>query len=183
MHLVDDIHFIFSFRRTIRHLFPNLTDIVNTIVRSSIYLDHIHRSTGTDCFTAVAHTTGASIYRMLTVYRLCKYLRNRCLTGPPRSTKEIRMSDSVCFYLILQCLADMILPFYILKFPRAKFSIQSSIRHLQLPFFLFVYLSPKLIPVSFASLMILESGSTIFNFPATSDSGTFTVSPFFIPTM
>lgn len=38
--------------------------------------------------------------------------------------------------------------------------------------------SPKLMPSSFASFTMEESGSTIFSFPATSSRGTFTISRF-----
>ena len=43
--------------------------------------------------------------------------------------------------------------------------------------------SPKLIPIVLASLIIWHFGSTYFNFPATSDNGTFFVSSSTIPTI
>ncbi len=42
------------------------------------------------------------------------------------------------------------------------------------------YSSPKEMPSSFASLMMPASGSTVFRWPATSDSGTLTISLFFL---
>ena len=41
------------------------------------------------------------------------------------------------------------------------------------------YSSPKLIPIRFASLIMEQSESTVFNFPATSDNGTLVISLFF----
>ena len=41
MNLVDDVYTIFSFRRRVLDLFPDLTDILNAVVGRSIDLYHI----------------------------------------------------------------------------------------------------------------------------------------------
>ena len=123
MHLVNNVYFILTFCRSICHFLPDLTDIINTIVRCSIDLDHIHRSTGGDRFTHLTLSARTSIYRVLTVYCLCKYFRNRCLSGSSRSAKQIRMSDPVRLNLVLKRCNNMILSFYIFEFRRTELSV------------------------------------------------------------
>ena len=100
MNLIDNVDFVFSFRRTVFHLLTDLADIIHTIIRCRIDLDHIHGVARCDRPAGRTLSTWAAVYGMLTVDRLCKYLRNGCLTGSPGSTKQIRMSDPVCFDLI-----------------------------------------------------------------------------------
>ena len=43
MHLVYDVDLIPALRRAVRHLLPDLPDVIHTIVGSSVNLNHIHR--------------------------------------------------------------------------------------------------------------------------------------------
>ena len=100
MHLVYDIDFIFSFGRPVLHFFPDLADVIHTIVGCRVNLDHIHGTSSCDCTTAWAFPAGTAIHRMFAVDRLCKDLGDCCLTCSPGSTKQIGMSDAVCLDLI-----------------------------------------------------------------------------------
>ena len=127
MHLIDDIHLISSLRRTVGYLFPDLTDIVHTVVGSRIDLNDVHGSTGCNIFAHGTFPAGTSVYRMLAIDCLCKNLRYCCLSGSSCATEQICMSDPVRLYLILQRCDNMILSFYVFKFRRTKFTIQGSI--------------------------------------------------------
>ena len=127
MHFIDDIHLISSLCRTVGYLFPDLTDIVYTVVGSRIDFNDVHGNTGCNIFTHGTFPAGTSVYRMFTVDCFCKNLRYSSLSGSSCATKQICMSNSICLYLILQCCDNMILSFYIFKFRRTEFTIQGSI--------------------------------------------------------
>ena len=100
MHLVDNINLILALRWRIRHFFPNLTDIVNTVVGCRINLDHIHGSLLID---RTAHSTfiaGTAIDRMFAIHCLGKNLGNGSLTGSSCTAKQIGMPDTIHLYLI-----------------------------------------------------------------------------------
>ena len=100
MYFINNINLIFSFCRTVRHLFPNLTDIINAVIRRRVNLNHIH-STCRDRLTHLALTARTAVNRMLTVYRFRKYFRNRCFSRTSCTAEKICMSDTVCLNLIL----------------------------------------------------------------------------------
>ena len=54
MNLVDDVYTIFSFRRWVLDLFPDLTDIFDAVVGCGIDLHYIPGCSGPDLFTARA---------------------------------------------------------------------------------------------------------------------------------
>ena len=132
MNLVNDINLIFSFRRGIGYFVHDLTDIVHTIVGSSIDLDHIHAGTGCDSATGRAVTAGASFYRMFAVDTSCKNFRNSGLTRSSCTTEQISMSYALCLYLIFQSGDDRILSLHIFKTCRPEFPVQGCIRHVYL---------------------------------------------------
>ena len=123
MHLIDDIHLILSFRRRKRNLIHDLSDIIHAVVGRCIDLDHIHARAGCDRPAHPAGSAWITILRILAVYGFCKDFCNRCFTGTARSAKQIGMSDSVRFYLILQCCYNMLLPFDICKVVRTELSV------------------------------------------------------------
>ena len=100
MNLIDNVDFVFAFRRTVFHLLTDLADVIHTVIRCGIDLDHIHGVARCNRLAGRALSTRAAVYRMLTVDRLCKYLCDGRLTGSPGSTKQIRMPDPVCFDLV-----------------------------------------------------------------------------------
>ena len=101
MHLVNDIDLISSLCGPVRDLFPDLADIVYTVVGCGVDLDHVH---GSSCRDGPAHLTlpaRTPIDRMLTVHCLRKYLRHGRLSRSPCSAEQISMPDTVCPDLIL----------------------------------------------------------------------------------
>ena len=123
MNLINNIYFIFTFCRAVRNLFSDLTYIIHTIVGCSIDLDHIHCSSCLDCLAHGTFITGAAIYGMLTVDCLRQNFGYCCFTGSSGTAEQIGMSDSVRFYLILQCCYNMLLPFDIRKVVRTELSV------------------------------------------------------------
>ena len=64
MNLVDDVYTIFSFRRWVLDLFPDLTDIFDAVVGCGIDLHYIQGCSGQDLFTARTFPAGTSVHRM-----------------------------------------------------------------------------------------------------------------------
>ena len=62
MNLVDDVYTIFSFRRWVLDLFPDLTDIFDAVVGCGIDLHYIQGCSGQDLFTARTFTARARIF-------------------------------------------------------------------------------------------------------------------------
>ena len=123
MNLINNIYFISSFCRRILHFIDYFSDVVYTVVRCRIHLDDIHRCLTTYLFTHLTFAAWTSIYRMLTIYRFCQYLCYCRFTCTSRTTKQIRMSDTVSSYLIFQCRYYMFLSLYLVKFTGTKFSV------------------------------------------------------------
>ena len=69
MNLIDNIYFITSLNRGILYLFPDIPDILHTVIRSRIDFEYIKRTLCVNCLTGRTGITGISIDRMLTVYR------------------------------------------------------------------------------------------------------------------
>jgi len=136
MHLIDDIYFVPSLCRAIRNLFPNLSNIIHTVIGGSIDLDHIHGSTRLNGFAHLTFITRTSIHRMLTVDCFCQDLGYRCFTGTPCSAKKICMSDTVCVNLIGKRGHNVILPFDVFKIIGPELSVQGSITHEYTPLLL-----------------------------------------------
>ena len=100
MHLIDDIHLVFSLCRTVGNLLPDLTDVVDTVVGCRIDLDHVHGCSRLDRFTGRTFVTGTSIHRLLTVDRFRKDLCHGRLTGSTGSTEQKCVTDTVRTNLI-----------------------------------------------------------------------------------
>ena len=61
MHFVDDIHPHFHLRRRIDRIIPEVTDIVNTVVRGGVDLQHIHTGARIDGLTGLADIAGIAV--------------------------------------------------------------------------------------------------------------------------
>ncbi len=101
MHLVDDIYFIFSFRRTVltssrisRMLSTPLFDAASI---SITFMELPARSHG-----RLRTPTRTSVYRMFAVDCFCKYLGNRRLTGSPCSAEQSMHVRYGLLHLILK---------------------------------------------------------------------------------
>ena len=101
MNLVDDVYTIFSFRRWVLDLFPDLTDIFDAVVGCGIDLHYIQGCSGQDLFTARTFPAGTSVHRMFAVHRPGQDLRHRCLTCSAGSAEQICVADSAGADLIL----------------------------------------------------------------------------------
>ena len=129
MHLVDNVDLVPSLCRAVRHLLTDFSDIIDTVVGRCVDLDHIHGSTCCNRSARLTFPAGTSVHRMFAVHGFRKYLRHRCFPGSSGSAEKIRMSDTVCLDLVLQCCNDMVLPFHIRKLGRAELSVKCRIRH------------------------------------------------------
>ena len=100
MHLIDDIHLISSLRRTVGYLFPDLTDIVHTVVGSRIHLHHVQNAAVIDALADLTLAAGVSIDRMQAVDCLCKDLGAGGFAGAADAGKQVGMAHTVCRDLV-----------------------------------------------------------------------------------
>ncbi len=105
MHLIDDIYFIFTFCRAVSTS-SRISRILSTPLLDAASISITFIEFLPDRLAHRHILTWASVYRMLTVDCLCKYLCNRCLTGSSRSAEQICMSDTVRIDLIFQALSQ-----------------------------------------------------------------------------
>ena len=129
MHLIDDVHFKFSFRRGIRDLIHDFTDVVHAIVGSRVNFYHIHAGTGSDCAAGRAFSAGTSIHRMFAVDTSGKQLCNGSFSRSSCAAEQICMTDTVRLNLILQSCHDRVLSFHFFKTGRTESSVHRCIRH------------------------------------------------------
>ena len=100
MHLINDIHLVFSLCGTVGNLLPDLTDVVDTVVGCRIDLDHIHGCSRLYRPTGRALVTWTAVHRLLTVDRFCKNLCHGRFTGSTGSTEQKCVTDTVRTNLI-----------------------------------------------------------------------------------
>ena len=127
MDLIDDIDLVASFCRPVSYFFPDFPDIVHTVIRGRVDLDHVHRVPCRNRPAGRALSAGAAVHRVLTVHGLGKDFCHRGLSGPPGPAEQICMSDPPGGYLIFQGLDNGILAFHIFKLTGAKFPVQCHI--------------------------------------------------------
>ena len=116
MHLIDDIHTIFTYLWRYSHLFYQITYIIHRIIRCSIQFMYIKRTLLIEClarFTFITCLTRSCWVQ--TVYRLRKYTSTCCLTHASRTTKQICMCQMVISYCILQRCRQRCLTYHRLK--------------------------------------------------------------------
>ena len=87
MHLINNVNLEAAFRWTIRHFLTDLSNIIHTIVRCRINLNHIHRCTGCNRLAHRTLSAWTSIHRMFTIHRLGKYLCHSRLSCSTSSAK------------------------------------------------------------------------------------------------
>ena len=159
MHLVNDIHFVFTFCRTVSYFLTDLTDIIHPVVGSGINLDHIHRCACLNGFAHLAFVARTSVNRMFTVHSLRQNLCHCGLTGTTRTAEKIRVSDTIGIDLVRQRRYNMVLPFDICKIIGPEFSVQGSIAHEYTPLLsLQEFIFYKLI----LSVSVTEADSDLF---------------------
>ena len=123
MHLVDNIHLIFSLRRRILHFFDQRTDIFYTIVGSRIHLNDIHRCLFLNSLTHCALSARAIRSRIFTVYCLCKNLRHSSFSRTSGAAEKVCVADTLALQFITKGLDNVVLPLYIGKILRPIFTI------------------------------------------------------------
>ena len=89
MNLVYNVYLIASLGRAICDFFPDLPDIIHAVIGGSVNFHNIHGSSCIDCPAGGAFITGASVYRMFTVYCFCQYLGNGRLAGSSCAAEKI----------------------------------------------------------------------------------------------
>ena len=133
VHLVDNVHLVFSFGGGVSHLLDNVPDIGDAVVGSGVNLYYIHGRALGDPAAGFTLSAGTAVHGMLAVDGSCKNFRHRRLSRSPGSGKKVGMSDPVRPDLIFQCGNNMILPLDILKLSGAEFSVKCRIGHLFTP--------------------------------------------------
>ena len=123
MYLVYDINLVLCICRGIFHLFYDFTHVVYTVVSSGIYLYYIKSPSLSYLLTGITDSTRASVYCILTVYSLGKYLSHTGLTRSPGSREHISMPDFVVLNLVFKHSHHLVLSLYLIKSLWSEFSI------------------------------------------------------------
>ena len=92
MDLIDDIDPVSPFCRRILDLFPDIPDILHTVVGGRIDLNHVHGRAPGDRLADRADIAGAPIHWLLTVHRFSKDLRDAGLTGASCAAEQVGMA-------------------------------------------------------------------------------------------
>ena len=113
MDLVNDIDLVLADRGQIRHLVPQVADVVNAVVGGSVHLDDVHDSAGVDTLADLTFAAGVRAGGIQTVDRLGEDLGAGRFAGAAGAGEQIRMADAARCNLVLQgcddgCLADNI---------------------------------------------------------------------------
>ena len=127
MHLVNDVHTLFDGNGGEHGLLTKLTDIVNTVVGSGIYLNDIKNAAVLDAGTGRAFAAWITVFGMLAVQGLGK---NLCTGGLARSScsdEQVRMGQPAGNYLVFQSFGNVLLTNDSVKGLRPPFPIQSLI--------------------------------------------------------
>ena len=127
MNLVDDVNPVFSLCRRVLDLFPDLPDIFHAVVGSGVDLHHVQGSAFQNRPAGRTLIARTPVLWMFTVDSPCKDFRDTGLTCSAGAAEQVSMSDSLGYYLILQCLYNMVLAFYAVKGDRPPFPVQCHI--------------------------------------------------------
>ena len=128
VHFIDDIDFVFSQQRRIRHLLDDLSDIVDAVVAGGVKFDDVRMISLQICQTVLAGIAGLFL-KILAVDRFRKELCDRSLTGSSWSGKKIRMGDPVLFDRIQKRFYDVLLSDDLREFRRSVCPVQYLICH------------------------------------------------------
>ena len=133
MHLIDDIDTIFQLSRRIDHGIADIADIVNAVVACRVHFDNIGAVAAV--YTAAGGTLTAriAVHGRKAVCRFCYYLGTGGFSRASRTAKKICMRYLACLHFAFQHRGDMILPYDILKYRRAPFSVERLIHFPPLP--------------------------------------------------
>ena len=101
MNFINNIDFIFAFCRRISHFLTDFADIIHTVIRSGVYLNHIHGIACGNGFAGSALAAGTSPGGILAIDCLSKNFGYGSLAGSPGSAEQIGMSDPACLNLVL----------------------------------------------------------------------------------
>src|SRR5699024_8886136 len=129
MDFVYDIDLILSLRRGIIRTFTNQANLLNSIITSSIDLDHIFLPTFSNRMAHLTFIAGLSIMTIGTIDGLSKNFSSTCFSGSSRSCKQISMRNLILKDRIFQCLSNCLLSYHIRKTLRAPYSVQCLINH------------------------------------------------------
>ena len=113
MHLVDDIHLVFSNLGRDPHLVDQVADIIHRIVGCGIELMDIKRCGAVERQARFALIAGLHLVdRVEAVDRLGQDTGAGGLANPPRAAKKERLGQLVVPDRVLQCRGDRVLPDY-----------------------------------------------------------------------
>ena len=124
MDLVDDIYPVFELRRCKNDLIAYVSYIIHSVVRRGVHLENIGSRSLLDSAACVTDSAGFSVYRMLAVDRLCKYLCAGSLSHSARTAKEVCMTKLTVFNFVTKDRSDMLLSVNIIKALRSPFAIK-----------------------------------------------------------
>ena len=87
MHLVNNIHPVLRFGRVKVGFFPQITNVVNTVVGGGINLGNVKRRAGINALAHIALITRLTLMHMRAIDRFCKYTRASGFARSPRPDK------------------------------------------------------------------------------------------------
>jgi len=122
---VNDIDLVLALRRREVNLVAQVTDIINRCVRCRVNFNEIEKAILVDGFTKITFITRSpDRVGMGTIDCLRQKTCHRSLPRPTRTSKQIRMTDSIRINSILQSGNDVILPHHGCPILRSVFSVK-----------------------------------------------------------
>ena len=94
MHLINDIHLVFSLCGTVGNLLPDLTDVVDTVVRCRVDLDDVRGNARQNRLTRRTFVARASVHGMFAVDRAGENFGDRRFSCSAGSAEQVRMTEA-----------------------------------------------------------------------------------------
>ena len=130
MHLVDDVHALFDRGRRIARLLADVADVVHTIVRGRVDLDHIEHRPVQNAAAGRALAAWVAVFRMLAVDRARQDFGAGGLACAARTGKKVGMRQAAADELAAQCVGNVLLADDVRKSQRPPFAVKRLIHGL-----------------------------------------------------
>ena len=129
VHLIDQINFVATFRRSIRDVLAQLAHVFHAVVARAVNLDHVETVPRGDLAAVIAFPAWRDRRAFHAIERLCQDARGRCFPNPARPDKQISVRQTVLCHRIFERARDMRLPHQIVKRLRAIFPCENLVAH------------------------------------------------------
>ena len=124
MHLINDVHAVLKFRRSVDDLIADITNIVNAIVGCGVHFQDVGGTSRVDGAAGGTDTARACGGGVLTVDCLSQNFGAGGLTRSARTTEKIGVGKFPGGTFVFQNGGDMILPANLIKITRSPLTVE-----------------------------------------------------------